>query len=187
MEDLETKRLYIRKFKVEDTEKIYANLRTIVNTEDDDNDVITKPIGETDIMINSSIKGYELGEFAWAIEEKQTKHVIGYIKVGEISLKNKICKLKFKVGKEWANKGLIEEAIEKVIQYLFNTKDFCTIVSKFYDGNEWIKDTKTRILKNVGMKQEAILRNRKINAVTGKVENLIIFSILKEEMNVKAS
>ena len=32
------------------------------------------------------------------------------------------------------------------------------------------------------MRQEAILRNRKINNNTGKPENLIIFSITKEEM-----
>ena len=32
------------------------------------------------------------------------------------------------------------------------------------------------------MRQEAILRNRKINNKTGKPENLIIFSITKEEM-----
>ena len=176
------------------------------------------------MMVISSIKEYELGEPAWAIEEKLTNHIIGYIRVSEISIKNKICKLKFKIGKEWANKGLIEEALEnvgievpanaefeekngtyiftadmitngntvigealeKVIQYLFNKQDFSTIVSKFYDGNEWIKNIKTKVLRNVGMKQEAILRNRKVNTITGKTENLIVFSILKEEMKAKA-
>ena len=186
MEDFETERLNIRKFKAEDTEEIYKNLKTIVETEEEDGYNRPKPIQETNMMVISSIKEYELGEPAWAIEEKLTNHIIGYIRVSEISIKNKICKLKFKIGKEWANKGLIEEALEKVIQYLFNKQNFSTIVSKFYDGNEWIKNIKTKVLRNVGMKQEAILRNRKVNTITGKTENLIVFSILKEEMKAKA-
>ena len=53
------------------------------------------------------------------------------------------------------------------------------IVKKQYGQNFLLDDN---ILKNIGMRQEAILRNRKINNKTGKPENLIIFSITKEEM-----
>ena len=37
------------------------------------------------------------------------------------------------------------------------------------------------MLENVGMKKEAVLRNRKINEKTGKSENLIVYSIMKNE------
>lgn len=186
MEDLETERLKIRKFEMEDAVDVYKNLATINEFEDCYNCNVYNSIEEIKINIYSSIKEYELGEPVWAIEEKANNSVIGYIKANEISTKNKVCKLNFGIGIKWAEDGLLEEALEAVINFLMCKKGFLLIISKFYDGNEWLKNTKTRVLKNIGMKQEAKLRNRKINTKTGKTENLIIFSILKEELHKKA-
>ena len=51
----------------------------------------------------------------------------------------------------------------------------------FYDSNKKLTETKCEMLENVGMKKEAVLRNRKINEKTGKSENLIVYSIMKNE------
>lgn len=185
MKDLESKRTIIRKFKMEDAEDIYTNIATIKRLEDCYNYNMHKDVEETRVIVASSIKEYESGEAVWAVEEKKTGIVVGYIRADEISTKNKVCKLNFGIGIKWAGQGLIEEALIEVINYLVDEKDICTIASKFYDGNDIIKSIKTKILKNIGMKQEAVLRNRKINDKTGKAENLVIFSILKEEIEKK--
>lgn len=182
MRDLETERTIIRKFRIEDAEDIYNNIANIKKLEDCYNYNMHKNVEETRIIVASSIKEYELGEPVWAIEEKESGIVVGYIRTDEMSTKNKVCKLNFGIGMKWTEKGLLEEALMEVINYLVYEEDFNTIVSKFYDGHDLIKKVKTRVLKNIGMKQEATLRNRKINDKTGVSENLLIFSILKEEI-----
>ena len=90
--------------------------------------------------------------------------------------------MNFGIGLKWLKDKLLEESIEETMNYLMYEEGISIIICKFYDSNEFIKKTRNNILKNIGMRQEAILRNRKINNKTGKPENLIIFSITKEEM-----
>ena len=182
MKDLETERTIIRKFRIEDAEDIYNNIATIKKLEDCYNYNMHKNVEETRGIILSSIKEYELGEPIWAIEEKKSGIVVGYIKATEISKENGRCNLNFGIGLKWLKDKLLEESIEEAMNYLMHEEGISIIICKFYDSNEFIRKTRNNILKNIGMRQEAILRNRKINNKTGKPENLIIFSITKEEM-----
>ena len=123
-----------------------------------------------------------MGEFVWAIEEKNANTVIGMIKAQEMSRENKCCKIKFEVGSKWRKYNYMEEALKQVLNYLLEEEEFNIVISNFYDGNEEITKKKESILRNVGMKKEACLRNRKINGESGKCENKIIYSITKEEI-----
>ena len=180
MKDLETERTRIRKFRIEDAEDIYNNIATIKKLEDCYNYNMHKNVEETRGIILSSIKEYELGEPIWAIEEKKSGIVVGYIKATEISKENGRCNLNFGIGLKWLKDKLLEESIEEAMNYLMYEEGISIIICKFYDSNEFIRKTRNNILKNIGMRQEAILRNRKINNKTGKPENLIIFSIKKQ-------
>ena len=82
---------------------------------------------------------------------------------------------------EKSTSTVIEEALNAVLDYLFNQLDFNIVISKFYDSNKKLTETKCEMLENVGMKKDAVLRNRKINEKTGKSENLIVYSIMKNE------
>ena len=53
------------------------------------------------------------------------------------------------------------------------------IITEFYDGCEKLIKLKRKIIENVGMSEEAILHNRKINSKTGHRENKIIYSTIK--------
>ena len=75
----------------------------------------------------------------------------------------------------------MEEALNSVLEYIFNEKNFNMVVSKFCDGNKEINDFKTAVLEGIGMKKEAVLRNRRINEKTGILENQVIYSITKDE------
>lgn len=73
-----------------------------------------------------------------------------------------------------------QEVLTKAIQYLFTDKGFETIIMKFY--GEGIEDIKIldKVLKDIGMKRDGILRNRLINSQGKKVDKYM-YSILKEE------
>lgn len=185
MKDLETKNLKIRKFQIGDTKDVYDNLATEEKLADCLEYNIHRNMEETKAMVTSYIKEYEMNELVWAIEEKTTNTVIGFINALEESRTHKCCKVKFGIGLKWVNTGYMEEALNKILEYLFNEEKFNLVSSNFYDGNIELTQIKEKMLQNVGMIKEACLRNRKINNKNGRVENRIIYSIIKEEFDAK--
>ena len=181
MKDLETKNLKIRKFKIEDSEDIYKNLATEKKLEKCLGYKIHKSVEETKKMVSSYIYEYEANELAWAIEEKKNHSAIGFINALEVSALKEYCNIKFGIAFEYINKHYMEEALNCVLEYIFNEKNFNMVVSRFFDGNKEITDFKTEVLEGIGAKKEAVLRNRKINEKTGIIENQVIYSITKDE------
>ena len=181
MKDLETENLKIRKFKIEDAEDIYKNLATDRRLEDCLGYNVHQSVEQTRKMISSYIYEYEADELVWALEEKQSNSVVGYINALEFSNFNKYCNIKFGIELKFIEKHYMEEALIRVLKYIFNEKDFNMVVSEFCDGNKQVNDFKTTILEKLGMKKEAVLRNRKINEKTGLAENQVIYSITKDE------
>ncbi len=181
MKDLETENLRIRKFKIEDAEDIYKNLATDRRLEDCLGYNVHQSVEQTRKMISSYIYEYEADELVWALEEKQNNSVVGYINALEFSDFNKYCNIKFGIELKFIEKHYMEEALTRVLEYIFNEKDFNMVVSEFCDGNKQVNDFKTTILEKLGMKKEAVLRNRKINEKTGLAENQVIYSITKDE------
>lgn len=185
MKDLETRNVKIRKFKLEDAEDVHKNLATEKSLAECSGYHIHKNIKETEILISSFIREYEMNELVWAIEEKSTGTVIGFINALEFSRQNKLCNIKFGIALKWVESGFMEESLNRVLQYLFEEEGFEIVVSEFYDGCKKIIKAKSDILENVGMKKEAVLRNRRINTKTQEPEGKIIYSILKEEFDKK--
>ncbi len=120
-----------------------------------------------------------MNELIWAIEEKSTSEVIGFINAFERSDANKVCKFKFGIALNKVDTGFMEEALKVIIDYLFNEKGFDVLISEFYDGCEKLTPIKREILEKVGLTEEAVLHKRKINEKTGVAENKVIYSIFK--------
>ena len=181
MKDLETKNLKIRKFKIEDAEDVYKNLATEQKLDKCLGYNRHESVEQTRAMVSSYTYEYEADELVWAIEEKQSNSVIGFINALEVSTLNKYCNIKFGIAFRYIENHYMEEALNCVLEYIFKEKNFNMVVSKFWDGNEELTNFKSEILKNIGMKKEAVLRNRKINEKTGIIENQVIYSITKNE------
>lgn len=179
MKNFETKNLEIRKFKKEDVESVHKNLATEKQLADCLGYNIHKTISETEVMVESFINESEMNEFVWAIADKATSEVIGFINVFERSDVNKVCNIKFGIALNKVNSGYMEEALKLVLDYLLNEKGYNVVIAPFFDGCEKITELKCKILENVGMTKEAVLHKRKINTKTGLPENRIIYSIIK--------
>lgn len=179
MRDFETKNLKIRKFRMEDVEDVHKNLATERELTECLGYNIHKSIHETEVMVASLIKEYEMNELIWAIEDKAESQVIGFINAFERSDINKVCKFKFGISLDKVYSGYMEEALKVVIDYLLNEKKFNVLISEFYDGHKKLTQIKCDILEKVGMSKEAVLHNRKINTKTGLAENKIIYSIFR--------
>lgn len=182
MKDLETENLKIRKFKITDTEDAHKYLGSEKKLADCLNYNLHKSLEETRAIIASYIKEYEMNELVWAMEEKKTGKVIGFINAQEVSKTNKGCRIKFGIALNWVNTGYMEEALKKVFEYLIKEQGYYIVISNFYDCNKELTQIKEEILQRVGMKKEACLRDRRINQKTGKFESQIIYSITEDEI-----
>lgn len=180
MKELETEELVLRKYKEEDFKEIYENLTRQGKAEQCIGYPVHQNADETKKMVNSFIKEFELGEPMWAVEEKNTHHIIGFIQATELCKKNQRCEINFGIKQEKLKQICLENAIKTVITHL-QEEGYPLVISKFYDENpEWTK-SKCKLLEKAGMKQEAILKNRKIDTQTGRKENYIIYSTIGTE------
>lgn len=177
---LETNRLILRKFVQEDAEQSYLNWASDENVTKYFGFEPDKTMEETKEKIACWIKAYENDNtYIWAIQEKKSNEIIGNISVDMPYKILEICEAAYCLGSKWWNKGYVTEALTEVIRYLLNEEEMYLVEAKHNSENE----ASGRVLAKAGMKKEAVLRDRRINKVTGKRQDLVVYSIIKEEIH----
>ena len=180
MEKIETDNILLRKFKIEDAKDAFDNWAGIKKVADLSDFRVHSSVDETRKMIEIGLGDGEGERYTIAIIFKETKEVAGFIRVYEISTKNKTCKIGFVVGKKWLNTGkenLYADAINNIASYLLNS-GFDVVSYECNDGSEFY-ETNLKILEKTGFEKEAVLHKRIINTKTGEKSNKVIYSIFK--------
>lgn len=181
MKTIETERLILRKFKITDAEDMYNNWGKIKDCNKYLPWKTHENIEETKDIINKWIEDYneqKPDKLNWAIELKTTNEVIGAIGPVNISYNNKNIEIGYCIGKKFWNNGYATEALKALIKYYLLECDFHLIKCGYMSENI----ASGRVMEKSGMKKEAVLRERAINQYTKKYDNLVIYSILKEEI-----
>lgn len=173
---LETKRLILRPFKTEDAEAMYNNwasdfkVSRYVTWDTHESLEVTKKI------IEMWISEYANGSFNWLVELKENHEPIGSISV--VHDKETSAEIGYCYGSKYWNNGYATEALRKVIEYLILEKDYYIVEAKHIGGNP----ASGRVMQKAGMRKDAILRKRMINKVTKERDDLVVYSIIKEEL-----
>ena len=134
MKNIETKHLLLRKFKEEDYKDVYKNYAS--------SDIVTKYVTwnthkneeETKEYIKMVSESYvDESIYHWAIEDKETKEVIGSI----ASVKNDgICaEVGYTLGLKYWNKGYMTEACSSVIEYFFEEEGYEVVLGRHIKEN----------------------------------------------------
>lgn len=178
MKTLETKNLILRKFFLEDAEYAYQNWAGVKEIAEISDFAAHKNIEETKKIIQAGLGDEGEDIFTWAIVMKEANIPVGFVRIYEAVPKDKICKLTWTVEKKLRHKGISNEAIRKVMEYMFEKKGFELIVVEYFSP---LDELSKPVLEELGMKKEAELRQRKIYQKTGEKINKIIYSITKEE------
>lgn len=182
MKEIETDNILLREFKVEDAEVAFDNWAGIKRMADLSDFRVHLSVDETRQMIEIGLGDGEGERYTVAIIFKETNEVTGFIRIYDISTKNKTCKIRFVVGKKWLNAGkekLYSEAINAIASNLLEN-GFDVISYECCDGTEFYK-IKVKILENTDFKQEAVLHQRIVNEETGEKNNKVIYSIIKQK------
>ena len=173
--NLETNRLLLRKFKIEDAEDMYNNWAS-------DREVTKylswkthSNIEETKEILKSWIENYSKNDFyQWAIILKENNQAIGSIgadKNDSIEMVN----IGYCISRKYWDKGITSEAFERIIKFFFeevklNRIESCHNEKNIYSG---------RVMLKCGLKKEGVLRDA-LKDNSGIVDCLI-YSILRRE------
>ena len=175
MKNLETADLVLRRFEERDAKEAYENWASVKELADISDFSVHSNVEETKKIIQIGLGEPDDDTYTWAIELKNTKELVGFVRLYEVSKENKKCKIIWALGYKWWHKGISNQAIKEIIKYLFNEQGFNLVVAEHYSNTE---DLRSPILKDVGMEKEATLKARKVDSKTGKVLDKIIYSIL---------
>ena len=177
-EKIGTDRLILRKFLKTDAHNMYNNWAKEECIAVGAGFPVHTDEAVTQEVINIWIDEYKKEHtYNWAIELKSINEIIGSITVVKKDLKNDIFEIGYSVGSKWWNKGYATEALRAVINYLFKDVEVYCIEGACRASNI----ASIKVLTKCNMKQEAVLRNRRI--YNNKREDLIIFSISIEDYN----
>lgn len=172
--DLETKRLKLRRFTLDDAQDMFDNWAS--------DPAVTKyltwpthtSIEVTKAVLESWASNYADGAyFNWAIERKGSGKVIGSIAV--VALDEDIAaEIGYCLGRAYWGQGIMTEAVMAVLDHLFDAVGL-NRVAAYHDANN---PRSGRVMEKAGMKYEGILRQagRNNSGICDKVCRAVIRS-----------
>ncbi len=177
---IETHRLILRPFRIEDAEDMYTNWAS----DPEVTRFLTWPAhGSIDVtrrVLEDWIPRYgDGGYFQWAIEWKETGRAIGSIAVVRLDEETESAEIGYCLGRDFWGRGIMPEALRAVMDYLFAVVGLNRIAS-CHDVNN---PKSGRVMVKAGMKMEGILRGAEKNN-TG-ICDVVRYALLRDEREAK--
>lgn len=175
---IETKRLLLRQFTMDDAEAMYTNWAS--------DPAVTKyltwqhhtSIETTKAVLEDWLSHYIDNEYyQWAIEVKDIHEPVGSISVVH-SYEDVACvEVGYCIGRPWWHKGITSEALDALIHFLFNEVDVNRIEAKHDVRNP----NSGKVMLKCGMQYEGTLRQFARNN-TG-ICDVCMYAILKSDIH----
>lgn len=174
---IETKRLILRKFEINDAEDMFNNW-----AKDPENvKYLTwnahKNVNETKEMVSKWVMEYEnQNYYRWGVVLKENSSVIGGIDVTSLMERIECCEIGYILSKKYWNNGFMTESLHAVLDFLFNKVGFHRI-QIYHDVDNCASG---RVIQKNGLKHEGILR-KYIKNNSNQWVDVALYSILKHE------
>uniref|UniRef100_UPI004056EB02 GNAT family N-acetyltransferase n=1 Tax=Acetatifactor sp. TaxID=1872090 RepID=UPI004056EB02 len=145
---LETERLILRRYRMQDADDMFANWVT-------DSEVARfwdwethKEIGTTQALLKQWINEYEKFDYYhWIIVCKSNMQAIGYIYLNAIDDSNCSAEVHYLLSRAYWNQGIMSEACKRVIEFAFHDVGFRKIHSYHHCDNP----ASGRVMQKCGM------------------------------------
>lgn len=151
--EIESDRLKLRRFALEDVEAVFHNwanddeVTRFLSWPTHPNSAVTKKV------VQDWIESYENDEFYhWAIELKENGEAVGGITVVNSSNMHERCEMGYCIGREYWGKGITAEALETVNSFLFHEVGYNRIEAMHHSSNP----ASGRVMEKAGMKYEGV-------------------------------
>lgn len=174
--NIETSRLLLRRFQSDDVDDMFENwandeaVTYFLTWPPHKNKEVTRQI------IQDWIQQYEkLDNYNWAIVLKDNQKVIGSIAVTEQNEKAQLAQIGYCLSRTYWHQGIMSEALNAVIDFLFNQVEFECIQARHAANNLHSGG----VMKKCGMTYEGTLRHSDWN--NQGVCDICNYSILRSE------
>ena len=174
---LETDRLILRRFVIEDADEMYNNWAN----DDEVTKYLTWPthnsVDVTKYILNGWIEKYKNDNFYnWAIVLKETGQVIGNISVVELREDIESAIVGYCMSRSLWGQGIMPEALGEVIAFLFDEVGLNRVAAE-HDVNN---PKSGRVMQKAGMRFDGILRQAGRN--NQGIIDVAWYSVLKDEV-----
>lgn len=154
-QDIETSRLLLRRFRIEDAEDMFNNWAS----DPEVTRFLTWPVHSSVDVTRSLLKDWitrytDGGYFNWVIEYKKTGKAIGNISVVKLNESTEAADMGYCMSRSYWGQGIMPEALIAVTDYLFDVVGLNRIAA-CHDVNN---PKSGRVMEKAGMRQEGILR-----------------------------
>ena len=133
---LTTARLTLRKLSIEGYQDIF-DLRSDTEINKFLNRKLCETIEDAKIFINNVNKNIEKGgTYYWAITLTETKKIVGTICLFDFSIEKNSCEIGYELMMKYQKQGIMQEATEKVIEFVFQTLKLKKILAYTHYENQ---------------------------------------------------
>ena len=173
---LETERLILRRFVIEDSAAMYNNWAS----DEEVTKYLTWPTHSSQEISKSTIEDWvnsysDKSYYLWAIVLKDKGEPVGSISVVHTNENVSKVEIGYCIGKAWWHKGITSEALKAVMDFLFDVVDVNRIEARHDPRNP----NSGKVMKKCGMKYEGTLRSSDRN--NQGICNACYYALLKSE------
>ena len=152
---IETKRLILRPFAIEDAPAMYRNWAS----DPEVTKYLTWPAHAnaelTEMLLKMWVADYAKPDhYQWAIELKEIGEPIGSISVVQQNEETMMAHIGYCIGRNWWHQGIMTEALRAVMNYLFNEAGFERIEARYDTRNPHSGG----VMRKCGMQYEGTMR-----------------------------
>ncbi len=177
---IETKRLLLRRFSMDDAEAMFRNWESDPKVTEFLRWKAAVEVSEAERVISEWIQGYKKTDFyQWAIVLKEISEPIGSISVVGKNENLNIVHIGYCIGSKWWHQGITTEAFMAVIPFLFDEVGANRIESQHDPNNP----NSGKVMQKCGLKYEGTLRQADWS--NKGVVDACMYSLLKSEWNGK--
>ena len=157
---LETERLILRRFVIEDSAAMYNNWAS----DEEVTKYLTWPPHSSQEVSKSTLEDWvnsysDKSYYQWAIVLKDIGEPIGSISVVHINENASKMHVGYCIGKTWWHKGITSEALKTVMDFLFEVVD----VNRIEARHDLRNPNSGMVMKKCGMKYEGTLHSSDFN------------------------
>ncbi len=161
---LETERLILRRFMLDDAEPMFCNwasdpeVTKYLTWSTHQNVAISREV------IKSWLSGYDSESYySWAIELKSLQEPIGSIAAVKVEDTTKLVHIGYCIGKSWWHKGYTSEALARLVRFFFEEVGVNRIEARFDPRNT----NSGKVMAKAGLKYEGTFRQADHNNQEG--------------------
>lgn len=173
---IETKRLVLRKFKMDDIESSYRNWTSDARVTKYLRWVTHESMDVTSCVLQNWIQAYtQENSYQWAIVHKESNQVIGTISVVDMNEELDIVHIGYCIGSAWWHQGYTSEALRYLLFFFFEEVGVNRLESQHDPNNPHSGE----VMKKCGLVYEGTLRQYDVS--NQGIVDACMYSMVKEE------